>query len=105
MIFASFLTVAILFLWFMMPEELKFQEIDDVFQSRIFWGKQKSQLCYGNLAYTCSVDAERGETQRLEDLQNAGARKVKSVDASKNTGLVLCQAERRSYICSSFPFW
>ncbi|OGM39857.1 putative sugar transporter [Aspergillus bombycis] len=83
--FASFLTLAIPFVWLMVPEtkELKLEEVDGVFQNRTFWGRQKSQLPRRDRAYPGSVDAGKAETGRVEDVRGAGVKEVERVDTLK----------------------
>ncbi|KAE8366654.1 general substrate transporter [Aspergillus caelatus] len=83
--FASFLTLAIPFVWLMVPETkgLKLEEVDDVFRHRTFWGRQRHQLSGGHHAYPPSVDAERAETERVEDARSAGFNEVERIDTLK----------------------
>ena len=83
--FASFLTLAIPFVWLMVPEtkELKLEEVDGVFRNRTSWGRREPQLPCGDHADPCSLDAERGKTERVRDVKSAGVKEVEKIDTLK----------------------
>ncbi|KAB8261836.1 general substrate transporter [Aspergillus pseudonomiae] len=80
--FASCLTLAIPFVGLMVPETkgLKLEEVDNVFQHRTFWGRQKPELPHRTHAIPCSVDAEKAETGKVEDVKGAGVKEVERTD-------------------------
>ncbi|GMF73110.1 unnamed protein product [Aspergillus oryzae] len=82
---AIFLTLAIPFVWLMVPEtkELKLEEVDGVFRNRTSWGRREPQLPCGDHADPCSLDAERGKTERVRDVKSAGVKEVEKIDTLK----------------------
>ncbi|KAB8269767.1 general substrate transporter [Aspergillus minisclerotigenes] len=84
-LFASFLTLAIPFVWLMVPETkgLKLEEVDDVFKNRTFWGRRKRQLPRGDPADPCSVDAEKADTDSVGDVKSTRVKEVERIDTLK----------------------
>ncbi|GAB1206358.1 hypothetical protein APSETT445_005043 [Aspergillus pseudonomiae] len=81
-LFASCLTLAIPFVWLMVPETkgLRLEEVDNVFQNRTFWGRQKPQPPHRNHAISCPVHAEKAETGGVEDVKGAGVKELERID-------------------------
>ncbi|THC94190.1 hypothetical protein EYZ11_006331 [Aspergillus tanneri] len=69
-IFASFLTLSIPFVWFMVPETkgLKLEEVDEVFRDRTFWGKSRSRE---GRALDVECAEEKGDSKEIEDVNVA----------------------------------
>ncbi|KAE8154424.1 general substrate transporter [Aspergillus avenaceus] len=84
-VFASFLTVAVPFVWWMVPETkgMKLEEVDDLFYNQSLWKRRRGFSRTKDRHTVSHRDSKKVEVSEVEDVEKAKVEKTDRVDMSK----------------------